>query len=40
MFLGRRTVEYYRSNLFIKLDVKNMAELIRKAIETGIVDYE
>ncbi len=38
MFLGRRTVEYYRSNLFIKLDVKNMAELIRKAIESGIVD--
>ncbi len=38
MFLGRRTVEYYRSNLFLKLDVKNMAELIRKAIETGIAD--
>ncbi len=38
MFLGRRTVEYYRSNLFVKLNVKNMAELIRKAVETGIAD--
>lgn len=38
IFLGRRTVEYYRSNLFLKLDVKNMAELIRKTIETGLLD--
>jgi len=38
IFLGRRTVEYYRSNLLLKFDVRNMAELIRKAIETGIFD--
>ncbi len=38
IFLGRRTVEYYRSNLLLKFDVRNMAELIRKTIETGILD--
>ena len=38
LFIGLRTVEYYRSNLFLKLDVKNMASLIRKTIELGILE--
>jgi len=38
IFLGRRTVEYYRSNLLLKLDVRNMAELIRKTIEAGLLE--
>src|SRR5690606_31866565 len=38
LFLGQRTVEYYRSNLFLKLDVSNLAELIRKALESGMMD--
>lgn len=38
IFLGRRTIEYYRSNLLLKFDVRNVAELIRKVIETGILD--
>lgn len=36
LFIGLRTVEYYRSNLFLKLDVKNMAGLIRKALLLGL----
>ncbi len=38
LFLGQRTVEYYRTNLLLKMDVKNMAELVRKSIETGLID--
>ncbi len=38
IFLGQRTVEYYRSNLLLKLDARNLADLIRKAIESGLVD--
>ncbi|HYH15265.1 MAG TPA: response regulator transcription factor, partial [Flavisolibacter sp.] len=38
LFIGLRTVEYYRSNLFLKLDVKNMAGLIRKALLLGLTD--
>jgi DNA-binding NarL/FixJ family response regulator len=36
LFLGVRTIEYYRSNLLLKLEVKNMAALIRKALELGL----
>jgi len=36
LFIGLRTVEYLRSNLFLKLDVKNMAGLIRKALLLGL----
>ncbi len=35
LFLGQRTIEYYRTNLFMKFDVRNLAELIRKAVEIG-----
>lgn len=38
LFIGLRTVEYYRSNLFMKLEVKNMAALIKKALEMGLTD--
>lgn len=38
LFIGLRTVEYYRSNLFLKLDVKNMAGLIRKALLLGLTE--
>ncbi len=37
LFLGQRTVETYRLNLMAKLEVKNMALLIRKAIEEKLV---
>lgn len=38
LFIGLRTVEFYRGNLFLKLEVKNMASLIRKAIQLGLVE--
>lgn len=38
LFIGLRTVEYYRGNLFLKLEVKNLAGLIRKALELGLVE--
>lgn len=36
VFLGHSTVKYYRANLFLKLDVKNTAELVSKALKTGL----
>jgi len=38
LFIGLRTVEYYRGNLFLKLEVRNLAGLIRKALELGLVE--
>lgn len=38
IFIGQRTVEYYRSNLLLKMDARNLAELIRKALEQELVD--
>ncbi len=38
LFVGLRTVEYYRSNLLLKLEVKNMAGLIKKAIRLGLAE--
>lgn len=37
LFLGIRTVDYHRSNLLLKLDARNTAELVRKALEQGLV---
>lgn len=37
LLLSLRTVENYRFNLSIKLEAKNTAELIRKAIELGLL---
>lgn len=36
--LGLRTVESYRFNILLKLDVKNTATLVRKAVELGLVE--
>lgn len=38
LFIGLRTVEYYRSNLLLKLEVKNMAAMIKKALELGLAE--
>ncbi len=37
LFLSLRTVENYRLNLSLKLEVKNTAGLVRKAIELGLL---
>lgn len=37
LFLSRSTVENHRLNLFFKLEVKNAAGLIRKAIQLGFI---
>ncbi len=38
LFLSQRTVNNYRLNLLYKLDVKNTAGLVRKAISLGLVE--
>lgn len=35
IFLSEKTIENHRSNLFLKFDVKNVAELVKKAILEG-----
>jgi DNA-binding NarL/FixJ family response regulator len=37
LFLSRYTAKNYRTNLLLKLDVKNTAGLIRKAMQLGLV---
>lgn len=37
LFLSEKTVENHRSNMMIKLDVKNMAGLVKQAISRGLV---
>lgn len=37
LFLSRSTVENHRLNLFFKLEVKNAAGLVRKAIQLGFI---
>ncbi len=38
LFISEKTVEMHRSNLFVKLDVKNLTGLIKKAIALNLVD--
>lgn len=38
LFIGYRTVESYRFNILMKLDAKNTTILVRKAIESGLLD--
>ncbi len=38
LFISIRSVENYRSNILLKMDVKNLAMLVRKALEMGIVE--
>lgn len=35
LFVSEKTVEHYRSNLFVKFDVKNVSGLVKKAILQG-----
>lgn len=37
LFISEKTVENHRSNLMLKLDAKNMAGLVKKAISAGLV---
>ncbi len=37
LFISEKTVENHRSSLMMKLDAKNMAGLVKKAISTGLV---
>ena len=37
LFLSKTTIETHRKNIFYKLNVKNIAGLIKKAIHLGIV---
>lgn len=36
LFIGIRTVESYRLNILLKLDVNNTAALVKKAIQSGL----
>lgn len=38
LFLSINTVKNYLARIFVKLDVKNRAELTRKALQTGLVE--
>lgn len=38
LFLSQRTVNNYRLNLLYKLDVKNTAGLVRKALSLGLIE--
>ena len=38
LFISEKTVEAHRSNLMLKLDVKNAAGLIRRGFETGLLN--
>ena len=38
LFISKRTVDSHRLNLMLKLDVKNVAALIKKAIQLGLVE--
>ncbi len=38
LFISKRTVDSHRINLLLKLDVKNAAGLIKKAIELGLIE--
>lgn len=40
LFLSTETVKSHRRNLIIKLDAKNVANLIRIAFETGFINTQ
>ena len=38
LFISEKTVELHRSNLFVKLDVKNITGLVKRAIALNLLD--
>lgn len=38
LFLSIHTVKNYRKSIFLKMDVKNMAELTKKTLNMGLID--
>ena len=38
LYLSEKTIETHRGNLMIKLDVKNIAGMVKKAIIQGLVN--
>ena len=38
LFISEKTVEMHRSNLFLKLDVKNITGLVKKVISLGLIE--
>jgi len=37
LYITKRTVDFHRQNLLLKMDVKNAARLVKKAIELGLI---
>jgi DNA-binding NarL/FixJ family response regulator len=37
LFISERTVETHRSNIYAKLELKNRVELVRFAIDNGLM---
>lgn len=37
LFISKRTVDFHRANLVLKLDVKGRANLVKKAIDLGLI---
>lgn len=37
LFVSKRTVDFHRTNLLLKLDVKNSITLVKKAIDLGLI---
>lgn len=38
LYLSKRTIDNHRINLLVKLDVKNSATLIKKAMQLGLIN--
>ena len=38
LFVSKRTIDNHRMNLMLKLDVKNVAALVKKAIQMGLIE--